>query len=241
MEKIKSFTINHKLLNPGIYVSRVDRVGRNSVTTFDIRMKKPNVDEPMDISAMHTIEHIGATYLRNNKEWKDKVIYFGPMGCQTGFYLVMSGTYPLYRKAHKCIINLIIDMFRFIVDFKDKKHIPGATAEECGNYKSQNLDMAHTYCADMLVRYGDFMLLEYEYPTGNPALDKEAHIRQELFINRPNDRVNAKKAGLEVTVPTVKTATDAVYLRYEDDREKKVTKDVVVVKTEGLFDSSILF
>lgn len=134
MEKIASFTINHLKLNPGIYVSRVDYVGGNPVTTFDIRMKAPNHEPVMNTAEMHTIEHLGATFLRNDKDFADKIIYFGPMGCRTGFYLVMAGDLK-----SRDILSLIKGMYAFMADFEGE--IPGAAAKDCGNWLDQNLPM----------------------------------------------------------------------------------------------------
>lgn len=136
MEKIASFTINHLKLLRGIYVSRVDTLPNGDViTTFDIRMKQPNREPAVSQSALHTIEHLAATYLRNQPEWKDKVIYWGPMGCCTGNYLLMSG-----KLTSKDILPLMQDTFRFIAEYEGS--IPGATARDCGNYTLNNLPMA---------------------------------------------------------------------------------------------------
>lgn len=136
MEKIASFTINHLKLLRGIYVSRVDTLPNGDViTTFDIRMKQPNREPAVSQSALHTIEHLAATYLRNQPEWKDKVIYWGPMGCCTGNYLLMSG-----KLSSKDILPLMQDTFRFIAEYEGS--IPGATARDCGNYTLNNLPMA---------------------------------------------------------------------------------------------------
>lgn len=136
MEKIASFTINHLKLLRGIYVSRVDTLPNGDViTTFDIRMKQPNREPAVSQSALHTIEHLAATYLRNQPEWKDKVIYWGPMGCCTGNYLLMSG-----ELTSKDILPLMQETFRFIAEYEGS--IPGATARDCGNYTLNNLPMA---------------------------------------------------------------------------------------------------
>ena len=127
MEKIASFTIDHIKLEPGVYVSRKDTVGSEVITTFDLRMNTAEV---------HTIEHLGATFLRNHPLYKDKTIYFGPMGCRTGFYLLLAGNY-----TSKDIVGLIIEMFEFIRDFHDE--VPGASPKDCGNYLDMNLGMAN--------------------------------------------------------------------------------------------------
>ncbi len=135
MEKIASFTIDHIKLQPGVYVSRKDTVGSEVLTTFDLRMTSPNEEPVMNTAEMHTIEHLGATYLRNHAEWKERVIYFGPMGCRTGFYLILAGDL-----ASKDIVDLVTGMYEFIRDFEGD--IPGASPKDCGNYLDQNLGMA---------------------------------------------------------------------------------------------------
>jgi len=135
MEKITSFTIDHIKLIPGVYVSRVDYVAGNPITTFDLRMTSPNDEPVMNTAEMHTVEHLAATFLRNHTEYKDKTIYFGPMGCRTGFYLLLAGEYE-----SKDIVPLMIEMFDFIANFYDE--VPGASAKDCGNYLDMNLPMA---------------------------------------------------------------------------------------------------
>ena len=135
MEKIASFTIDHNKLIPGVYVSRVDSIGEYPLTTYDLRMTKPNEEPVMNTAEMHAIEHLAATYLRNHKEYGPKIIYFGPMGCRTGFYLLLSGNY-----TSKEIVPLLIEMFTFIAEYDDI--IPGASAKDCGNYLDMNLPMA---------------------------------------------------------------------------------------------------
>lgn len=159
MEKIASFTINHLKLLRGIYVSRVDTLPNGDViTTFDIRMKQPNREPAVSQSALHTIEHLAATYLRYQPEWKDKVIYWGPMGCCTGNYLLMSG-----KLTSKDILPLMQDTFRFIAEYEGS--IPGATARDCGNYTLNNLPMAkweaRKYLIEVLENIKDENL---EYP-----------------------------------------------------------------------------
>lgn len=144
MELIASFTIDHMKLLPGVYVSRKDNVNGNILTTFDIRMTRPNFEPVMNTAEMHTIEHLAATYLRNDENWGEKIVYFGPMGCRTGFYLILAGDYE-----SKDIVKLLSDMFIFIRDFKDE--VPGAAPEECGNYLDMNLNMAN-YLSDKYLR-----------------------------------------------------------------------------------------
>ena len=135
MEKIASFTVDHLRLVPGVYVSRVDQVAGNPITTFDLRMTSPNDEPVMNTAEVHTIEHLAATFLRNHAEYADKTIYFGPMGCRTGFYLILAGDYE-----SSDIVNLMIEMYEFIRDFEGE--IPGACAKDCGNYLDMNLPMA---------------------------------------------------------------------------------------------------
>ena len=144
MEKIASFTVNHLKLLPGIYVSRKDKVGEQVVTTFDLRMTRPNFEPVMNTAEIHTIEHLGATFLRNHKDYKEKCIYFGPMGCRTGFYLILSGDYE-----SRDIVELVREMFVFIRDYKGE--VPGASAHDCGNYLDLNLGMAN-YLADRYLK-----------------------------------------------------------------------------------------
>ncbi len=136
MKKIASFTIDHIKLEPGIYVSRKDYIGNEVITTFDLRMTSPNDEPVMNTAEVHTIEHLAATYLRNNAEYGDKIIYFGPMGCRTGFYLILAGDY----KSND-IVELMINTYEFIRDYKGE--VPGASAKDCGNYLDMNLGMAN--------------------------------------------------------------------------------------------------
>lgn len=144
MEKIASFTIDHLRLQTGLYVSRVDCAGQEKITTFDIRMTRPNTEPVMDTAAVHAIEHLGATYLRNDPQWKERVLYFGPMGCRTGFYLLLAGSYE-----SRDILPLMDGMFRFIAGYEGE--IPGASAKDCGNYLDMNLPMAR-YHAEKYIR-----------------------------------------------------------------------------------------
>ena len=136
MEKIASFTIDHIRLKPGIYVSRKDPAGSETVTTFDIRMTSPNDEPVMNTAEVHTIEHLGATFLRNHPVYKNRVLYFGPMGCRTGFYLLLVGDY-----TSEDILPLIREMYEFIRDFRGQ--VPGASPRDCGNYLDMNLGMAN--------------------------------------------------------------------------------------------------
>ena len=135
MNKIASFTVNHLNLLPGVYVSRRDYIGSEVVTTFDLRFTRPNLEPPMDNPGIHSIEHLVATFLRNHPVWSEKTIYFGPMGCRTGFYLILVGSYE-----SKDIVPLLKEMYRFMADFEGE--VPGASAKDCGNYLDMNLPMA---------------------------------------------------------------------------------------------------
>ena len=136
MEKIASFTIDHLKLVPGVYVSRKDTIGKEVITTFDLRMTSPNDEPVMNTAEVHTIEHLAAIFLRNHPVYGDKTIYFGTMGCRTGFYLLLAGDL-----TSKEIVPLMIEMFEFIRDFKDE--VPGASPKDCGNYLDMNLPMAN--------------------------------------------------------------------------------------------------
>ena len=139
MDKITSFTIDHLKLLPGFYVSRKDIAGDCVITTFDIRMTRPNYEPVLNTAEVHTIEHLGATFLRNHPDYRDKVLYFGPMGCRTGFYMVLAGDY-----TSKDILPLVKEMYLFMKDFEGD--VPGACAKDCGNYLDMNLNMAKYVC-----------------------------------------------------------------------------------------------
>lgn len=144
MEKIASFTVNHLTLLPGVYVSRHDNFNGADITTLDIRMTRPNFEPVMNTAEIHTIEHLGATFLRNHPEFGDKIVYFGPMGCRTGFYMLIAGKYTSAQ-----IVPLVKEMFAFMADFKGD--VPGACARDCGNFRDMNLPMAN-YLADKFLR-----------------------------------------------------------------------------------------
>ena len=156
MEKIASFTIDHLKLVPGVYVSRKDTIGKEVITTFDLRMTSPNDEPVMNTAEVHTIEHLAATFLRNHPVYGDKTIYFGPMGCRTGFYLLLAGDL-----TSKEIVPLMIEMFEFIRDFKDE--VPGASPKDCGNYLDMNLPMANylakRYLDNVLYNINDSRLI----------------------------------------------------------------------------------
>lgn len=133
MEKIKSFQVDHTKLLPGLYLSRLDTINNTKIYTYDLRLTRPNIEPALDTAVMHTIEHLGATFIRNSI-LKDKVIYFGPMGCRTGFYLILADCHLLQDSS---ITPIIQDMFNYIVQYKGQ--IPGASSKECGNYRDLNL------------------------------------------------------------------------------------------------------
>ena len=158
MEKIASFQVNHLVLEPGIYVSRKDYVNGEVLTTFDVRMTAPNKEPVMNTAEVHTLEHLGATFLRNDPDWKDQVIYWGPMGCLTGFYLILKG-----NREPKDIYELLLNAFRSV---EDTEEVPGAQAVNCGNYLMHNLNMAKWYArrfADYLAENKNNTLI-FEYP-----------------------------------------------------------------------------
>ena len=157
MELIQSFSVDHTRIVPGIFTSRVDHLGDYSVTTYDIRLRRPNIEPVIDVAAMHSLEHIIATYLRNDKTWKDEVIYWGPMGCLTGFYLILKG-----NRAPQELYELLLNAFKSV---QDNEEVPGAAAINCGYYRMHNLEMAKWY-AKQFVEYleanaGNSKIFEY--------------------------------------------------------------------------------
>lgn len=157
MEKITSFTIDHIRLKPGLYVSRKDKVGCETVTTFDLRLTSPNEEPVMNTAEVHTIEHLAATYLRNEPTWKDRVLYFGPMGCRTGFYLLLSGDYNSLD-----VLELVKECFRFVAEFHGE--VPGASAKDCGNYLDMNLPMANYWGRKYMNLLENIDASRLEYP-----------------------------------------------------------------------------
>ena len=155
---IPSFSVDHRAIVPGIFTSRVDRVGTGVVTTYDIRLTRPNKEPAVDVAAMHSLEHIIATFLRNDPDWKDEIIYWGPMGCLTGFYLILKGD-----RSPRAIYELILRAFRVV---EDTQSVPGTAPENCGHYLMHNLGMAKWYAA----RFADYLALNannpeiFEYP-----------------------------------------------------------------------------
>ena len=158
MDLIPSFSVDHTKIIPGIFTSRVDTLGSETVTTYDIRVTKPNAEPAVDVAAMHTLEHIIATYMRNDPEWKNELIYWGPMGCLTGFYIILKGS-----RAPKEIHSLILSAFKSV---EKSEEVPGASAVNCGNYLLHNLPMAKWYAArfaEYLEKNKDNDLI-FEYP-----------------------------------------------------------------------------
>ena len=181
MNKIPSFTINHEQLLRGIYVSRKDEVGGEVVTTFDIRMKEPNREPVLHNGAIHTIEHLAATYLRNDEEWKDRIVYWGPMGCLTGNYLILRGDLE-----SKDIVELMKRTFRFVAEYHGE--IPGAAPMDCGNYLLHDLPMARYESAKYLnevlecITEKNLVYPEKKEEIPTPALPKGGRIYLQLLI-----------------------------------------------------------
>lgn len=144
MELIQSFSVDHTKIVPGIFTSRIDILGDEKITTYDIRLKRPNIEPVIDVAAMHSLEHIIATYLRNEPNWKDEVIYWGPMGCLTGFYLILKG-----NRSPQEIFDLVLNSFKSVAETQE---VPGTTPKNCGNYLMHNLEFAKCY-ADEFVKY----------------------------------------------------------------------------------------
>lgn len=205
MSEIASFKVDHTILVPGIYVSRRDKFRDTVLTTFDIRVKRPNFEDCMTPATAHTIEHIGAQFLRNDDRIKNDVVYFGVMGCLTGFDLIISGDYETMTPEFFKVVNVIRDMFKTIVNWNIP--IPGATEKQCGNYRMNDLFSAQTVCANMLVMMDDFQSLLYEYPTkkNNPGIIDSCAV---------NEHVIAKFHMPEITKEYVCASNDE-----EDDSE----------------------
>ena len=169
MDLIESFSVNHRYIIPGIFFSRMDTISDGFVTTYDIRLKKPNREPAIDVSAMHSLEHIIATFLRNNKDWKNEVVYWGPMGCLTGFYLILKGN----RKPQD-IYQLILDAFQEVEKYDN---VPGSQEENCGNYLLHNLFLAKYYAkefAEYLKKNKDNPLI-FEYPKTKRLITNEGN------------------------------------------------------------------
>ena len=167
MDLIQSFSVDHTRIAPGIFLSRVDTLGEFKVTTYDIRLKKPNREPVIDVAAMHSLEHIIATYLRNDKNWKDEVIYWGPMGCLTGFYLILKG-----NRNPKELYDLILNAFKSV---EECTIVPGQTEENCGHYLMHNLNMAKWYAKEFKEYLEKNKNNEdiYEYPKAERLVTEE--------------------------------------------------------------------
>ena len=167
MDLIPSFSVDHNRIIPGIFTSRVDTLGDQKVTTYDVRVTRPNMEPAVDAAAMHSLEHIIATYLRNDPDWKDEIVYWGPMGCLTGFYLILKG-----NRASKEIFDLILRSFRSV---EDARIVPGATSANCGNYLMHNLGMAKWYAR----KFADYLTENagkpeiFEYPRAERLVTEE--------------------------------------------------------------------
>ena len=157
MKMIQSFSVDHTRIVPGIFTSRVDRLGEFSVTTYDIRLKRPNIEPAVDVAAMHSLEHIIATFLRNDPEWKDEVVYWGPMGCLTGFYLILKGS-----RAPQELYELMLNAFKAV---ENAREVPGAAPVNCGNYLMHNLETAKWYAREfaayLVANAGNSEIFEY--------------------------------------------------------------------------------
>ena len=167
MDLIPSFSVDHTKIIPGIFTSRQDQVGDNIVTTYDVRVTRPNVEPAVDVAAMHSLEHIIATFLRNDPDWKDQIIYWGPMGCLTGFYLILKG-----NRKPKEIHDLLLRAFKSVASAEE---VPGATAVNCGNFEMHNLAIAKWYAAkfaDYLAANADNSAI-FEYPKSDRLVTED--------------------------------------------------------------------
>ena len=173
MELIASFSVDHRYIVPGIFTSRVDTVGDSIITTYDIRLTRPNKEPAIDASAMHSLEHIIATFLRNDPQWKNEVIYWGPMGCLTGFYLILRGS-----RSPQEIYELILRAFREVQTYQN---VPGTSPENCGNYLLHNLGMAKWYAK----RFADYLILKKI-----PATILFSIIRKQSVLSQMTDSIS---------------------------------------------------
>ena len=189
--------IDHMRLMPGIYVNKTDVVGNEAVTTFDIRLKRPNFEDAMSSEVSHTIERCGLSFLHNHPFWADKVIYFGPSGCLTGFNLILKGNYV---NTMKPVIDLVFSMMKFIVDYKGNAESLGFDAESCGNYTLNDLEGAKTVCANFLVLDEALNALLFEYPTAenNPSIMTSTQVFGDDKVNRDLKRARTMKKDVNV-------------------------------------------
>jgi S-ribosylhomocysteine lyase len=204
MEKIANFTVDHMRLVPGIYVSRVDNINGTEVTTYDIRLKRPNFEDAMSPEVSHTIEHFGAMYLRNHPQHKDNIIGWFPMGCLTGFYLIYKGRLP-----KEAIAELILSMMKFIVDYKGNLPSMGFDPVSCGNYKLNDLFMAQTTAANFLVLNDTFDTLKFEYPTA----ENSPEIMISSKINGEDEFKRATREAQRVSRPVKANYEEVVSLK----------------------------
>lgn len=200
MERIESFKIDHMRLVPGIYVSRVDNVGEIPVTTYDIRLKRPNFEEAMTPEIAHTLEHLSAVFLRNHPVHKDNIIYVGPMGCLTGLYLIYKGQHEF-----KDIVKLVLAMMTFIVRYDDTLEAVGFDAESCGNYTLNDLQGAQTVAANFLVLDDTFKALKFEYPTveNSPEIMTSTHVNGDDRLNKDLKRARTMRHPVEPDYPSL--------------------------------------
>ena len=189
--------IDHMRLMPGIYVNKTDVVGNEAVTTFDIRLKRPNFEDAMSSEVSHTIERCGLSFFHNHPFWADKVIYFGPSGCLTGFNLILKGNYV---NTMKPVIDLVFSMMKFIVDYKGNAESLGFDAESCGNYTLNDLEGAKTVCANFLVLDEALNALLFEYPTAenNPSIMTSTQAFGDDKVNRDLKRARTMKKDVNV-------------------------------------------
>lgn len=167
MDLIPSFSVDHTAIVPGIFTSRIDTVGTKTITTYDVRLTRPNREPAVDVAAMHSLEHIIATFLRNDPDWKEDIIYWGPMGCLTGFYLILKG-----NRSPQEIYNLVLSAFRAV---DGAQSVPGTSPENCGNYLMHNLGMAKWYAS----RFADYLSANadnpriFEYPKAERLMTED--------------------------------------------------------------------
>lgn len=213
------------LLLPGIYISRKSKVGDNIITTFDIRLKRPNFENAMTPDEAHTIEHIGATYLRNDERIKDDVIYFGPAGCLTSFYLVLAGNYDPMTPDFMSVVTIIRDMLRCVVNWTGD--IPGASAVECGNYKMNDLEGAKNVCANMLVLMEDLCVARYEYPRDPDNTEDEHYVHDdENVIDEPVQEESTDKSVKNTTTNVSKNLKNSESSSETEQIDSSILKPV---------------
>ena len=188
-------------LVPGVYIARTDVVGNDVVTTFDIRVKRPNFEDAMTPAVAHTIEHCGAMYLRNHPVWAERVVYFGPMGCLTGFYLILKGN---YANTMKPVVDLVLSMMQFIVDYRGNAESMGFDAESCGNYTLVDLDGAQNVAANFIVLDEALGALKFEYPTkeNSPGIATSTQVFGDDRVNKDLKRARKMRQDVEADYDT---------------------------------------